>query len=196
MTLGYAGWAVGYMVSEQSAIWWVAPDYTVISLKGGSISLPIPSPIPRSLTINEDYHEVPHGGVTGQVVDGEPSVAEMPDDKQTLEIWKSIKTRKKFYLRWPREDPAFLDVHHGEEWDGEGADDEIRHRQGEQEVVWDCLQLFVYLERYHYLNNKDCFKIPEHKQTWEDLRFIAINLSFSSGVYLFRKMLWFAFEMR
>ena len=50
-------------------------------------------------------------------------------------------------------------------WDGEGADDEVGHRQGEEEVVGDCLQLFVYLERYHYLNNKDCFKIPEHKQT-------------------------------
>lgn len=43
------------------------------------------------------------------------------------------------YNDWPREDPAFLDVHHGKEWDGEGADDEVRHRQGEEEVVGDCL---------------------------------------------------------
>ena len=39
----------------------------------------------------------------------------------------------------PGEDPALLDVHHGKEGDGECPDDEVRHRQGEEEVVGDCL---------------------------------------------------------
>ncbi len=75
------------------------------------------------VSIKADDEQVEHGGVGGEVVKGEPGVA---DDRT--------------------EGPAVEEEVHGEEWHGNEADDKVGDGKTEEVVVGDGLELLVNLE--------------------------------------------------
>ena len=70
----------------------------------------------RKVSVNRYHHQVPDTGITGQVVYGQPGVAQVAGE-------------------WP----LLHDQHHGEQGHGEGPDDQVCHGQRKEEVVGDGL---------------------------------------------------------
>lgn len=76
--------------------------------------------------VEADQQQVEHGSVAGQVVERQPTVAHVTTERPVAEYGV-----------------------HGEQRHGYEPDEEVGHRQAEQEVVADVLQLLVDLERHH-----------------------------------------------
>ena len=129
-------------------VYWRDPHYTGESpgagyqhdgLHGGPGGPVGEGPGDGEVSVHGDDDQVPDTGVAGEVVDGEPGVTEMT-----------------------RERPALHDELHGEQWHGEGADDEVGQGQREEEVVRDGLELLVYLERHHHHDVADYREKGDH----------------------------------